>query len=70
VRAPVQVPALQLQGALDGCLRRESAAVDASALCLNLRYEVLSNAGFFLPEEDPVTVNDILLDWLSDSVMK
>ncbi len=70
VRSPIQVPVLQLQGALDGCLRKESAAVDASALCLNLRYEVVPDSGFFLPEEDPTTVNAVLLDWLADSVMK
>lgn len=69
VRTAVQVPALQLQGAQDGCLRRENASVDSSAFCLNLRYEMLPNAGFFLPEEAPTAVNTVLLDWLHDSVL-
>ncbi|WP_435299265.1 alpha/beta fold hydrolase [Timonella sp. A28] len=69
-RTPINVPALQLQGAHDGCLRRENASIDSSALCFNLRYEVVPDAGFFLPEEAPDAVNAILLDWLHDSVMK
>lgn len=70
VRTPITIPALQLQGARDGFLRKENAAVDASALCLNFRYEVLPNAGYFLPEEDPSGVTTVLLDWLKDSVDK
>jgi len=68
VRTPVNVPALQLQGAQDHYLRRESASADSSAFCTNLRYEVLADAGHFLPEETPETVNSIILDWLHDSV--
>ncbi|WP_333810660.1 alpha/beta hydrolase [Timonella senegalensis] len=68
VRTPVTIPALQLQGANDHQLRRESASVDASAFCMNLRYEVINDAGFFLPEEAPQAVNSIITDWLKDSV--
>lgn len=69
VRQPIDVPVLQLQGANDGFLRKENAAIDASALCANFRYEVLPNAGYFLAEEDPEAVNAVILDWLNDSVI-
>lgn len=68
VRTPITVPALQLQGEADGCLQRENVSLDAAALCLNYRYEVLPGAGFFLPEEAPEEVNAILLDWLHDAL--
>lgn len=68
VRTPISVPALQLQGAQDGCLRKESVSIDSSAFCMNLRYETIADAGYFLTEEAPTQVNDILLDWLKDSV--
>lgn len=67
VRTGITVPALQLQGAHDGLLRRELIAADSSALCSNLRFETISDAGFFLTEEVPNTVNDLLIDWLSKS---
>lgn len=66
VRTPITVPTLQLQGEHDGCLKRESISLDAAALCMNYRYEVLPHAGFFLNEEAPDAVNTILLDWLKD----
>lgn len=55
LRRPLEVPALQVQGALDGFLRPEHADVD----------ELVPGAGHFLPEEAPDRVNEILLDWLA-----
>lgn len=65
VRSPISVPALQLHGSRDGLFRVENATTDSSALCLNLRSEVVGTAGHFLAEEKPELVNSILLDWLS-----
>lgn len=67
VRTGISVPALQLQGAHDGLLRREVIAADSMALCMNLRFEMISDAGFFLTEEAPDTVNGLLVDWLGKS---
>jgi pimeloyl-ACP methyl ester carboxylesterase len=65
LRRPLAVPALQLQGGRDGFLRPEQVDLDAVALVPDLRYELLPDAGHFLPEEAPDRVNGILLDWLS-----
>lgn len=64
VRAPIAVPALQVQGGLDPVVRPETADADSSALCRELRYVVLPDAGHFLPEEASDDVSAILLDWL------
>lgn len=64
VRSPISVPALQIHGSHDGLFRVEAASTDSSALCLNLRYEVIGDAGHFLAEEKPELINSILLDWL------
>lgn len=66
VRTPVSVPALQIHGELDSVLRPELADVDSSALCRDLRFEMVAGAGHFLPEEAPETVTSILLDWLAE----
>ncbi|MFD2027718.1 alpha/beta fold hydrolase [Promicromonospora aerolata] len=65
LRRPLTMPALQLQGGLDGIVRPERADLDAIALAPDLRYELIPGAGHFLPEEAPDTVNEILLDWLA-----
>lgn len=64
VRTPVDVPALQLHGDRDGLLRPDLADVDSSALSRDLRFEMISGAGHYLPEERPALVNELLLDWL------
>lgn len=65
VRTPVAVPALQIHGALDTIVRPALADVDSSALCRDLRFEMVAGAGHFLPEEAPEQVNTLLLDWLA-----
>lgn len=65
LRRPLGVPALQLQGGRDGFVRPERADLDAVALVPDVRYELIPDAGHFLPEEAPDDVNRILLDWLA-----
>lgn len=64
LRRPVGVPALQVHGGQDGLLRRELADADAAALARRYRFEVVEDAGHYLPEEAPDVVTDLLLDWL------
>ena len=65
LRRPLGVPALQVQGGLDGLVRPDRADLDAVALVRDLRYELIPGAGHFLPEEAPDQVNEILLHWLA-----
>ncbi len=64
LRHPVEVPALQVHAAQDGLLRRDLADADGAALARDFRFEVVDDAGHFLPEEAPDTVTELLLDWL------
>lgn len=65
LRRPLTVPALQLQGGKDGIVRPDRADLDAVSLAPDLRYELIQDAGHFLPEEAPDQVNELLLDWLA-----
>ncbi len=64
LRRPVDVPALQVHAGRDGLLRRDLADADGAALARDFRFEVIDDAGHFLPEEAPDAVTDLLLDWL------
>ncbi|WP_402468822.1 alpha/beta fold hydrolase [Isoptericola aurantiacus] len=64
LRNPIGVPVLQVHGAHDGFLRQQDADVDGSALARDFRFEVVQDAGHYLPEEAPDAVNELLLDWL------
>ncbi|WP_265522923.1 alpha/beta fold hydrolase [Oerskovia flava] len=64
LRRPVAIPVLQVHGGRDGILRRELADADGAALARDFRFEVVDDAGYFLPEEAPGTVADLLIDWL------
>jgi pimeloyl-ACP methyl ester carboxylesterase len=46
-------------------VRPERVDLDAVALAADLRYELIPDAGHFLPEEAPERVNQILLEWLA-----
>nr|BFF20098.1 hypothetical protein GCM10025730_36190 [Promicromonospora thailandica] len=59
------MPALQLQGGRDGFVRADRADLDAVVVARDLRYELIPDAGHFLPEEAPDRVSTILLDWLA-----
>ncbi|MCP2266418.1 alpha/beta fold hydrolase [Promicromonospora thailandica] len=65
LRRPIDVPALQLQGGRDGFVRADRADLDAVVVARDLRYELIPDAGHFLPEEAPDRVSTILLDWLA-----
>jgi pimeloyl-ACP methyl ester carboxylesterase len=68
VRRPVGVPALQVHGGADGLLRRELADADGAALARDYRFDLVDDAGHFLPEEAPDDVTKLLVQWLA-SVM-
>jgi pimeloyl-ACP methyl ester carboxylesterase len=61
---PVDVPALMLQGANDGCIGAELVEGMAAFFPRGLRTEVVSGTGHFLHQEDPVRVNALILDFL------
>lgn len=64
VRTPVSVPVLQIHGDRDPVVKPQMAAIDSSALCRDLRLELITGAGHYLPEEAPEQVNALLLEWL------
>ncbi|MEJ2578484.1 MAG: alpha/beta hydrolase [Kineosporiaceae bacterium] len=66
VRAPIRVPVLQLHGAEDPWITARGAAGSARWVHGNLRFDVISGAGHFLPEEAPSRVTASLLDWLAE----
>ncbi|WP_278237553.1 alpha/beta hydrolase [Isoptericola sp. AK164] len=66
LRRRIDVPVLQLHGAADGFLRRETADLDGAAVARDFRFEVVDDAGHFLAEEAPEAVTGLLLDWLAD----
>jgi pimeloyl-ACP methyl ester carboxylesterase len=67
VRPVVSVPALQVHGGRDGIVRRERADADGAAFARDFRFEVIDDAGHFLPEESPQQVSDLMLDWLGSA---
>jgi pimeloyl-ACP methyl ester carboxylesterase len=64
LRRPIGVPSLQVHGSADGFLRRELVDADGAALARDFRFEVVDDAGHYLPEEAPEAVTTLLLDWL------
>ena len=65
LRRPLAAPALQVQGGRDGIVRADRADLEALALASDMHYELIPDAGHFLPEEAPDRVNEILLGWLA-----
>ena len=65
VRAPLEVPVLQLQGSLDPYVRIDTATASHRWAGPRLRYELVPDAGHYLPEEAPERVTAALLDWLA-----
>jgi pimeloyl-ACP methyl ester carboxylesterase len=64
VQARLTVPVLQLQGSRDPVILAETAAGSAREVAASYRFEVLPDAGHFLPEERPAEVSARLLAWL------
>jgi pimeloyl-ACP methyl ester carboxylesterase len=66
VRAPIDVPVLQLHGGRDPWVLPETAAASRRWAEGPARYEVVGSAGHFLPEESPERVTRSLLAWLEE----
>jgi pimeloyl-ACP methyl ester carboxylesterase len=66
VREPLQVPVLHLQGGLDPYVTPDDAVASHRWAGPHLRYELVPDAGHFLPEEAPDAVTAPLLTWLAD----
>lgn len=62
---PIEVPALYLHGADDGCIGRELVAGMADFFPRGLRVEMVPGAGHFLHQERPDVVNRVLLEFLA-----
>ncbi len=61
---PIDVPALVLHGADDGCMGAELVEGMAAYFPRGLRTEVVRGTGHFLHQEDPERVNALVLDFL------
>jgi len=69
LRAAAAVPTLQVHGGSDGCYPVSRAVVDGPVgrqLGAQYRFEMLSGAGHYLPEEEPERVSALLVDWLRE----
>jgi len=66
VREPLRVPVLHLQGGLDPYVTPDDALASHRWAGPHLRYELVPDAGHFLPEEAPAAVTEALLGWLAD----
>ena len=60
---PLDLPALMLCAEWDPALRPELAA-GMPSLCSDLEMHVVDGAGHWVQQEDPSTVNRLLVDWL------
>ncbi len=63
LRTPIEVPVLQVHGAKDRCL--PPATVRGTAHGKPFRFDLVADAGHYLPEESPEAVTGVLLDWLA-----
>lgn len=61
---PIDVPALMLHGADDGCMGAELVEGMAAFFPRGLRTEIVPGTGHFLHQEDPARVNALVLDFL------
>jgi pimeloyl-ACP methyl ester carboxylesterase len=61
---PIEVPAMMLQGANDGCIGAELVEGMAAFFPRGLRTEVVAGTGHFLHQENPERINALLLDFL------
>jgi len=61
---PIEVPALVLHGADDGCMGAELVVGMEAFFPRGLRVEVVPGTGHFLHQEDPARVNALVLDFL------
>jgi pimeloyl-ACP methyl ester carboxylesterase len=61
---PIDVPALMLHGADDGCMGAELVEGMGAFFPRGLRTEIVPGTGHFLHQEDPTRVNALVLDFL------
>lgn len=61
---PIDVPALMLHGANDGCMGAELVEGMAAYFPRGLRTEIVPGTGHFLHQENPERVNALVLDFL------
>lgn len=66
MRAPVQVPTLQLHGALDTCVRPATARGAGRYVDAPYRWRLLDGVGHFPQEERPDRFGEELRHWLAD----
>lgn len=66
IRQAVTVPALQLHGEGDACLREPRMKTSRRYAGTQFTYRTIPGAGHFLAEEATSTIRDILLNWLAD----
>ncbi|RMI09746.1 alpha/beta fold hydrolase [Cellulomonas triticagri] len=69
LRSAPAVPTLQVHGGSDGCYpvsRSMASGAVARALGSQYRFEMLSGAGHYLPEEEPERVSTLLRGWLAE----
>ncbi len=66
LESKIDVPTLALTGALDGCMdtRLHDLSVHPDDFPRGVRVERVHDAGHFLHQEKPQTVNALLLEWL------
>lgn len=62
--APIDVPALMLHGADDGCMGAELVDGMGAFFPRGLRTEIVPGTGHFLHQEDPARINALVLDFL------
>jgi len=63
--APIDVPALMIHGADDGCIGRELVAGMEAFFPRGLSTEIVPAAGHFVHQERPAVVNRLILDFLA-----
>lgn len=66
LKGGIHVPTLALTGEDDGCINSEvfRSCMRKEDFPAGLSVKIISGAGHFLHQEDPKTVNTLLLDWL------
>jgi pimeloyl-ACP methyl ester carboxylesterase len=64
--SPIEVPALMLQGRIDGCIGAELTEGMAAYFPRGLRIEIVEGAGHFLHREKPAQINQLIVDFLKE----